>query len=149
MHDAARGSRPPGAIPLEARPTGARRAGARPIEAALLYRPLLYRSLLCRPLLGRGTVRYSAAVCGIWVCGLFLTVQQAAAFPASDASNPSVVPPASAAAPDASDASALAHQLQLLGPYGRSVAPGWTFTPSITLQEVLNDNVFQSETDGG
>jgi uncharacterized protein (PEP-CTERM system associated) len=92
-------------------------------------------------------VRYSAAVCGIWVCGIFLTVQQAVAFPASDASNPSVVPPASAAAPDASDASALAHQLQLLGPYGSSLAPGWTFTPSLTLQEALNDNVFQSETD--
>ncbi len=81
------------------------------------------------------------------VCGLCLVVRHAAAFPASDASNPSVVTPATAAAPDQSDVSALAHQLQLLNPYSSSVGPGWTFTPSLTLQEAFNDNVFQSQFD--
>ena len=99
-----------------------------------------------RPALAR-PLRLGPTVCGVWALGLFLAVQQAAAFPASDASDPSVVPPASAASPDASDASALAHQLRLLGPYSSSVGPGWTFTPSLTLQEAFNDNVFQTETD--
>ena len=84
--------------------------------------------------------------------GAFLLVAPAAAFPLSDVTNPSVVPSASAAAsaaaPDASDASALAHQQQLLSPFGGAVVgPGWTFTPSLTLQEALNDNVFQTESD--
>src|SRR5208337_4853490 len=79
--------------------------------------------------------------------GACLIVPQAAAFPASDVSNPSVVPPASAATTEAADVSALAHQLQLLSPFGNVVGPGWTFTPSLTLQETFNDNVFQSATD--
>jgi uncharacterized protein (PEP-CTERM system associated) len=57
------------------------------------------------------------------------------------------VSPATAAAPDQSDVSALQHQLSLLNPYSASVGPGWTFTPSLTLQEAYNDNVFQSEQD--
>jgi uncharacterized protein (PEP-CTERM system associated) len=92
-----------------------------------------------------------AARLALMVCGASLIVPQALAFPISDASNPSVVPftsgAGSAAAPDASDASALAHQLQLLSPFGGTTGPGWTFTPSLTLQEALNDNVFQTETD--
>ena len=88
-----------------------------------------------------------AVRCAAAVCGLGLLVQQAAAFPASDVTNPSVVAPASAAAPSPEDAAALAHQLQLLGPYGSIVGPGWSFAPSLTLQEVFNDNVFQSATD--
>jgi uncharacterized protein (PEP-CTERM system associated) len=89
----------------------------------------------------------SAAQLAIALCGVCLMVRHAAAFPASDASSPSIVTPATAAAPDQSDVSALAHQLQLLNPYASSVGPGWTFTPSLTLQEAFNDNVFQSEFD--
>jgi uncharacterized protein (PEP-CTERM system associated) len=100
-------------------------------------------ALLCR----------RVAWCGTVLCGLCLVVQQgwvvqqAAAFPASDASSPSVVQPAAAATPDASDTSALAHQQQLLGPFGNAVGPGWSFTPSLTLAEAFNDNVFQTESD--
>src|ERR1700678_3504944 len=94
-------------------------------------------ALLCR----------SAAQFVAMLCGICLMVRHAAAFPASDAENPSVVTPATAAASDQSDVSALSHQLQLLNPYASSVGPGWTFTPSLTLQEAFNDNVFQSEQD--
>ena len=101
---------------------------------------------LCRRLLCHWATRLAAALCGaLW--GLGLMAEQAAAFPASDASNPSVIAPATAAQPDQSDVSALAHQLQLLNPYASSVGPGWTFTPSLTLQEAFNDNVFQTEYD--
>jgi len=117
------------------RPTGAARLCHR-AECALFG----YRA-------DRALFRYRAARLVGALCGLGLLVQQAAAFPASDVTNPSVVAPASAAAPSPEDAAALAHQLQLLGPYGSSVGPGWTFTPSLTLQESLNDNIFQSETD--
>jgi uncharacterized protein (PEP-CTERM system associated) len=94
-------------------------------------------ALLCR----------SAAQFVAMLCGICLMVRHAAAFPASDAENPSVVTPATAAASDQSDVSALSHQLQLLNPYASSVGPGWTFTPSLTLQEAFNDNVFQTEQD--
>jgi uncharacterized protein (PEP-CTERM system associated) len=90
----------------------------------------------------RGVAQLAAVLCG--VC---LMVRHAAAFPASDASNPSVVAPATAATPDQSDVSALQHQLSLLNPYSASVGPGWTFTPSLTLQEAFNDNVFQTASD--
>jgi len=80
--------------------------------------------------------------------GMHLLVQPVMAFPASDASSPStVVPSASAATADASDASALAHQLQLLNGYSSVVGPGWNFGASLGLQEVFNDNVFQSSSD--
>ena len=83
------------------------------------------------------------------VYGAYLLVSPAAAFPATDPSNASLMPappqPGSAATSDAADASALAHQMQLLGPFGATVGPGWTFTPSLTLQEALNDNVFQTQ----
>jgi uncharacterized protein (PEP-CTERM system associated) len=95
---------------------------------------------------GAASFCHRAAAVAATACGACLIVPQALAFPLSDASNPSVVPAASAASPDASDTSALAHQLQLLNGYASSVAPGWTFTPSLTLQEALNDNVYQSET---
>src|SRR5580700_784681 len=89
-----------------------------------------------------------AATLGVAALGAgWLMVGEAVAFPASDASNPSVVAPATAAAPDQSDVSALAHQLSLLNPYAASVGPGWTFTPSLTLQEAFNDNVFQTASD--
>ncbi len=81
--------------------------------------------------------------------GAYLLVPPAAAFPATDPSNASLMTAGSelgsAATPDASDVSALAHQMQLLGPFGATVGPGWTFTPSLTWQEALNDNVFQTE----
>jgi len=88
----------------------------------------------------------AAVLCGVCLMA-GLMARHAAAFPASDASNPSVVTPATAAAPTAEDVSALQHQLSLLNPYTASVGPGWTFTPSLTLQEAFNDNVFQSEFD--
>ncbi len=101
----------------------------------------------CGDSAARASLSRYAAWLAAAVCTPCLIAPRAAAFPASDASNPSVVSPASAASPDASDASALAHQLQLLGPFGSAVGPGWTFTPSLTLQEAYNDNVFQSEND--
>jgi uncharacterized protein (PEP-CTERM system associated) len=96
---------------------------------------------------GRALLGVPAAWFAATVYGAYLGTPHAAAFPASDASSPSVVPPASAATSDASDASALAHQLQLLGPFGSSVGPGWTITPSLTFQEAFNDNVFQTQSD--
>jgi uncharacterized protein (PEP-CTERM system associated) len=89
--------------------------------------------------------RLTAVLMGGLMAGLM--ARHAAAFPASDASNPSVVSPATAATPDQSDVSALQHQLSLLNPYSASVGPGWTFTPSLTLQEAFNDNVFQTQQD--
>jgi uncharacterized protein (PEP-CTERM system associated) len=102
---------------------------------------------LCGDSVARASLSRYAAWLAAAVCTPCLIAPRAAAFPASDASNPSVVSPASAASPDASDASALAHQLQLLGPFGGAVGPGWTFTPSLTLQEAYNDNLFQSGND--
>src|SRR5271165_1819343 len=93
-------------------------------------------TLLCHRAAGAAAAAYGAC----------LMMPQAAAFPASDASNPSVVAPASAAAPEAADASALAHQQQLLSPFGGAVGPGWTFAPSLTVQEAFNDNVFDTST---
>jgi len=91
-------------------------------------------------LLCRRVARLGGAAAGLCL----LLTQQAAAFPISDAESPSIVP--SADASDSSDASALAHQLSLLNGYSSSVGPGWTFTPSLTLQEALNDNVFDTST---
>jgi uncharacterized protein (PEP-CTERM system associated) len=87
------------------------------------------------------------AALGLTVVGTTVEPHRAVAFPLSDASQPSVIAPASAAPSDASDASALARQIQLLNPYAQSVAPGWTITPSLTLQEVFNDNLFQTTND--
>lgn len=93
------------------------------------------------------------ATAGVRVCGLgivsgtlVMAPRQAVAFPASDVTSPSIVAPASAATSDQSDASALAHQLNLLNGYSGIVAPGWNFTSSLGLQETLNDNIFQSST---
>ncbi len=102
--------------------------------------------LLCRRLVCRRATRLAAVLWGAF-CGFGLVTEQAAAFPASDASNPSVVAPATAAEATPADTSALAHQLQLLNPYANTVGVGWTFTPSLTLQEAFNDNVFQTEYD--
>jgi len=89
----------------------------------------------------------------VWLAGVaygaYLLVSPAAAFPTTDPSNASLMTAGSdlgsAAASDTSDATALAHQMQLLGPFGATVGPGWTFTPSLTLQEALNDNVFETQ----
>lgn len=85
-----------------------------------------------------------AILFGIATGGGSLATHQAAAFPLSDVTNPSIVPPATGAEPDAADAAALAHQVQLLGGYSQNVGTGWNFTPSLGMQEVLNDNVLET-----
>jgi len=102
--------------------------------------------VLCARIAVMLCARLAITLCGVCLMA-GLMARHAVAFPASDASSPSVVTPATAAAPDQSDVSALQHQLSLLNPYAASVGPGWTFTPSLTLQEAFNDNVFQTEFD--
>jgi uncharacterized protein (PEP-CTERM system associated) len=67
----------------------------------------------------------------------------AAAFPASDPSNPSAV--SSTPTPSESD---LHHQLQLQSGFGAAAAAGggWTISPQISGQEMFTDNVLQSPT---
>jgi uncharacterized protein (PEP-CTERM system associated) len=72
--------------------------------------------------------------------------QRAVAFPSSDVTSSSIVPAATGAEPDAADANALAHQVQLLGGYGKNVDTGWNITPSLGLREVFNDNVLETST---
>jgi uncharacterized protein (PEP-CTERM system associated) len=88
------------------------------------------------------------ALLGATLVAVALGDRPALAFPDSDASSPSIVSAGSAAQSDSSDASALAHQVQLLNAFGNTPGEaGWSITPSITLQEVLNDNIYQTSPD--
>src|SRR5271157_5956666 len=79
----------------------------------------------------------------IMALGSLLLSRTAIAFPASDASNPSVVPTPSESTPTESD---LRHQLQLQSGFGAAGGAGWTIVPSASLQEMFTDNVFQTAT---
>lgn len=85
-----------------------------------------------------------AVLFGVAVGGSSLASRHASAFPLSDVTSPSIVQPATGAEPDAADAAALAHQVQLLGGYSQNVGTGWNITPSLGLQEVFNDNVLET-----
>jgi uncharacterized protein (PEP-CTERM system associated) len=85
-----------------------------------------------------------ALLLGVAVASGSFATHHATAFPLSDVTSPSIVPPATGAEPDAADAAALAHQIQLLGGYSQNVGTGWNITPSLGLQETFNDNVLES-----
>ena len=83
-----------------------------------------------------------------WACiaigGCVVLSCAAAAFPAVDPLNPSVVPaPSDTPQPTESE---LQHQLQLQSGLGAPGGAGWTFTPGLGMQEIWTDNVLQSPT---
>jgi hypothetical protein len=83
-------------------------------------------------------------ICAIAV-GCLMNNGEAAAFPATDASTPSVVENPST--PTESD---LRHQLQLQTGIGAAAAGNgnaWTYVPSLGVEEFYTDNVLQSPTD--
>jgi uncharacterized protein (PEP-CTERM system associated) len=88
----------------------------------------------------RSSARLTCAV----AVGCVLGTRVAVAFPATDASNPSIV--STTPEPTESD---LRHQLQLQSGFGAGAAgaTGWTFVPRISAQEMYTDNVLNSSTD--
>jgi uncharacterized protein (PEP-CTERM system associated) len=89
-----------------------------------------------------GTV---ALVFAVTVAGWQCMLSPARAFPATDALNPSVIEPPTDAPPTPAEQQDLRHQIQAQGIFGDNVEPGWTFTPSLGIQEVFNDNLFQTQ----
>lgn len=87
-----------------------------------------------------------ALLLGAVAASASLGVHRAVAFPSSDVTSPSIVPAATGAEPDAADAEALSHQVQLLGGYSKNVGTGWNITPSLGVKEVFNDNVLETST---
>jgi uncharacterized protein (PEP-CTERM system associated) len=91
-------------------------------------------------------VRLGASLCLTCAVafGCLLGAQIAAAFPANDASTPSIV--SNPTPPTESD---LQHQLQLQTGIGATAASGkpWTFVPGLGAEEFYTDNVLQSPTD--
>jgi len=82
------------------------------------------------------TVRLACGVTAACLAG----APAALAFPPADPAEPSVA--TTAAAPDESD---LRHQLQRHSEFGSPLGGGWTFTPSITLQEAYTDNILNTQ----
>ncbi|HTI79181.1 MAG TPA: hypothetical protein VL614_01890 [Acetobacteraceae bacterium] len=82
-----------------------------------------------------------------WICaiaaGCFVGAGEAKAFPATDASTPSIVE--TATPPTDSD---LRHQLRLQTGIGAAAASGkvWTFVPALGADEFFTDNVLESPT---
>jgi uncharacterized protein (PEP-CTERM system associated) len=68
----------------------------------------------------------------------------ARAFPVTDPANPGVVTAAPVGPPDQAD---LRNQLQQHNDFLAPTGGGWTFAPRITVDEILTDNVLQTETD--
>ncbi len=91
------------------------------------------------------TVPFGSAarpVCSI-TAGCMLSARVAMAFPVTDPANPGIT----VTVPEVTE-SDLRHQLQMQSPFGGAAAGGgWTFVPSITLQEAYTDNVLNSSTD--
>lgn len=90
-----------------------------------------------------GRALHRAAACLLAIAATDLMhPAPAAAFPETDALNPSVLPTGGELAePDVRD---LRHQIGLLSGLG-SAGSGWTFLPRVTVQETLTDNVLQAE----
>src|SRR4051794_6566783 len=81
----------------------------------------------------------SRLVCFIAAGCCLLGARAAMAFPATDAATPSVV--TNAPEPTGTD---LRHQLQLVNGLGAGGGGGWTFVPSLSVQEAFSDNVLNT-----
>jgi len=90
----------------------------------------------------RRAIRTTVLLFGLASAGWFSQTGPAAAFPVADPITPSVVPMgADLAAPDVQD---LRHQMALLSGFG-TAGIGWTILPRVTVEEIFNDNILQTQ----
>ncbi len=85
--------------------------------------------------------RFSLNLAVCFAVGCLLIPGGARAFPASDASSPSVE--SNPTQPPESD---LRHLLQMPSGFGAAAGPGWTFVPQLALDELFTDNILNTET---